>query len=1261
MSDLNNESFTIEPLPSARPGEQWQAIRTALRPLASLKLTVALFAMSIILVLVGTLAQVESDIWEAVREYFRCWGLWVELRTLSPLVNPLFAMLHVPLDFRNISPWVGIPFPGGYTIGVAMLVNLLAAHSLRFVVQAKGLRMVAGLVVALMGVVVTWLVIESGHSDSGVQEASVAWKKLWFALEILLAVLCALNAAGLKLAYQWKKPETVLLGVSLLTLGGPLALMIVMGEGSIDDSGMRILWQLMKGTFAGLVLLAGATLLFKKRAGVVVLHLGVILMLVHEPLVGTLHVETQMTIDEGATASYAQDIRTTELAFVDASNPEYDDVATIPRELLEQSAAKKSVISDPGLPFDVQVVSYLRNSEPVDLSAEKENPATAGLGLSFIATERVAGAGTDGDSAVDLTASYVKLIDKESKKDLGTFVVGVYCDNIRKADWKPNQLEVGGTKWDLSLRFKRYNRPYTVKLMDVSKTDYAGTDTPRDYRSIVRLFDPTRKTDIVKHIWMNNPLRYSGETFYQSSYGMNPKTGKEQTTLSVVKNTGWMIPYVACMIVAVGMLAHFSGILLRFVSRRVTAEQLSIAVWLRPIARFLGLDPDLPGTREPVPVTAQTTGFARAFPWLVALGVVIYFSSQTRTPQVKDGQPDYAAFGRLPLLYEGRMQPFDTLSENSLKMVSGYSTYRDLDGKKQPASLWLLDVIVSPEDAVNHKVFKVDHPQLLDKLGLEKRTGFKYSLTELLPHLATLTKDAQQARDKNIKARNADERKVLELERKLGILDLLTKTFAPPHVDPESWGPRESWNANRELITRDLKQAFGQASSIDSRQPPRSIPPSKNVDENGELPKEWKTFARAWIENLVEARFGGAEADPGVSKFTDILVGHSRTRRAEAELREARERKPVDDREVASLQKKVGTQANEFNDAIEEYRVWMNGNRPADLDPNKVDFEAFFNRFSPFYCAMLTYLFAFVLSLGALIGWSKPLNRAALLTIFVTFCLHTFALAARIYISGRPPVTNLYSSAIFIGWGIVVLAMIFEGIYRLGIGNIVGAALGAATLGVAQLLSGDGDTIKVMQAVLDTQFWLWTHVTCITLGYAVTFLAGGLGLLYVLSGLFSNLLTPAFEKELTRITYGTICFGIFFSFVGTVLGGLWADDSWGRFWGWDPKENGALIIVLWNALVVHARWDGMVKDRGFAVLAIMGNVVTSWSWFGVNELGKGLHSYGFTDGVWSALWCFWLSQFVCIGLGCISKSKWVSFKSRRHLADESASSKPAVA
>ena len=141
------------------------------------------------------------------------------------------------------------------------------------------------------------------------------------------------------------------------------------------------------------------------------------------------------------------------------------------------------------------------------------------------------------------------------------------------------------------------------------------------------------------------------------------------------------------------------------------------------------------------------------------------------------------------------------------------------------------------------------------------------------------------------------------------------------------------------------------------------------------------------------------------------------------------------------------------------------------------------------------------------------------------------------------------------------------------------------------------------------------------------------------------------RQQLTRMIYGTLCFAIFFSFVGTVLGGLWADDSWGRFWGWDPKENGALIIVLYNALVLHARWGGMVRGRGLALLAIGGNIVTTWSWFGVNALGVGLHSYGANDSS-TAMWLltFAASQLALILLGALPNAWSESLRGLRSRA-----------
>jgi ABC-type transport system involved in cytochrome c biogenesis permease subunit len=316
------------------------------------------------------------------------------------------------------------------------------------------------------------------------------------------------------------------------------------------------------------------------------------------------------------------------------------------------------------------------------------------------------------------------------------------------------------------------------------------------------------------------------------------------------------------------------------------------------------------------------------------------------------------------------------------------------------------------------------------------------------------------------------------------------------------------------------------------------------------------------------------------------------------------------------------------------------------LSQPKVDFEVFFNQFSPFYYAAVLYLVAFLLGVLSWVGWTVPLRRSSIALLWFTFALHTFALVARIYISGRPPVTNLYSTAIFIGWAAVLKALVFEAIYRLNLGNIAAAVVGFLTLLLAYNLSLDGDTFIVLQAVLDTQFWLATHVVTINLGYAATYGAGLWGALYILLAHVFPVLDENQRHKLLRTLYGTLCFAIFFSFVGTVLGGLWADDSWGRFWGWDPKENGALMIVLWNALVLHARWGGLVRARGLATLAVGGNIITTWSYFGVNELGVGLHAYGASESS-TAMWLltFAATQLAIIALGLMPQ-RWFGLLDR---------------
>ena len=296
---------------------------------------------------------------------------------------------------------------------------------------------------------------------------------------------------------------------------------------------------------------------------------------------------------------------------------------------------------------------------------------------------------------------------------------------------------------------------------------------------------------------------------------------------------------------------------------------------------------------------------------------------------------------------------------------------------------------------------------------------------------------------------------------------------------------------------------------------------------------------------------------------------------------------------------------------------------------------------------MIIYVCAFLLACGFWFNWSEWMRRSAFYLIVLAWCIHTFGLIFRMYLEGRPPVTNLYSSAIFIGWGAAILGMVLERIYRDGIGSVIASAAGFTTLVIAHNLALGGDTMEMLRAVLDTNFWLATHVTVVTLGYASTFVGGFLAIIYILRGVFTRSLDETTAKSLTRMVYGIVCFATLFSFVGTVLGGIWADQSWGRFWGWDPKENGALLIVIWNATILHARWGGMIRERGLMGMAVFGNIITSFSWFGVNMLGIGLHSYGFMDAAFVWLKLFIGSQLVIIVLASLPKGMWRSFRKRR--------------
>lgn len=297
-----------------------------------------------------------------------------------------------------------------------------------------------------------------------------------------------------------------------------------------------------------------------------------------------------------------------------------------------------------------------------------------------------------------------------------------------------------------------------------------------------------------------------------------------------------------------------------------------------------------------------------------------------------------------------------------------------------------------------------------------------------------------------------------------------------------------------------------------------------------------------------------------------------------------------------------------------------------------------FAGFPVFYTlTLILYVLGF-LSLAVL--WMRPNSRGMALFVPLFLCVPTLLLVwgitLRCLIRMRPPVTTLYETILFITAVAVVVCLAIEYMNRQKIALSLASVLGALGLFIAhryEVMEGS-DTMPSMIAVLDTNFWLSTHVTTITIGYAAGLLAGAIAHVFV----FAKLLglrrdDPEYFRTITRMVYGVTCFGLFFSMLGTVLGGIWANESWGRFWGWDPKENGALLICLWGLLMLHARLGGYIRDYGMNLAAIVGGMIVAFSWFGVNLLGVGLHSYGFTNGTFTGLVIFYAIETFVLLLG----------------------------
>jgi ABC-type transport system involved in cytochrome c biogenesis permease subunit len=485
------------------------------------------------------------------------------------------------------------------------------------------------------------------------------------------------------------------------------------------------------------------------------------------------------------------------------------------------------------------------------------------------------------------------------------------------------------------------------------------------------------------------------------------------------------------------------------------------------------------------------------------------------------------------------------------------------------ASSWLARVFFSPWEAHDDAVFLVTHPDALPAIGFPARGRTRVSFRQLQPHLAELQRLAGQSAGSGAAPPGAAESEILRLYYNVTEYYHLARAF---HF---------AWSGSGE------GNAAGQGP-----QAPAMVPPA----EGGAA--RWLSPAAAWSRR---ERLPGDVARE-LNRLADAIRAHGQRDW---------------DGCAAAL--------DDFNRSLDRRSLIVRQAR------KRLALEVAYNRLDPFFKSLLAYGLAtllFALSWGA---WRQGARRLGIILLLVGLAVHSGGLAARMLITGRPPVTNLYETFVFVGWAGVVLGLGLEAFEKRGLGLFSGALTGLAALAVAGRYALEGDTMGMLAAVLDSNLWLSTHVVTIALGYAGCVVAGIIGHWALIRECWPRK-DEATGARSERMLLAALGFGLAFTAVGTAMGGIWADQSWGRFWGWDPKENGALLIILWCAILLHARRAGWLGRAGLAAGGVGAIVAVALTWFGVNLLGKGMHAYGFTSGIGRVLAAFVACELLFVAL-----------------------------
>lgn len=491
--------------------------------------------------------------------------------------------------------------------------------------------------------------------------------------------------------------------------------------------------------------------------------------------------------------------------------------------------------------------------------------------------------------------------------------------------------------------------------------------------------------------------------------------------------------------------------------------------------------------------------------------------------------------------------------------------FQDISGVKAPihsiAAPWLADILFNPGHADELPIFVITEPNVLHVFELEKSDKGYYSFAQLNRAFIDKAQLILQLRKRDTNAMSADQLALLQLYEKVAYYEQLKHSLT-------LFIPLQD-PAQKKLI----------AEQAEHNEIFRVIP------INGSWIAPWKVYSAESTEFQNDALY---------TAWKNLTDGYR-------------------NENISAWQIAVST--------VYEETLHRSGDTYLPL---KLQTETAYNVIQPYRYSLGLYALAFLASLALLNKAGRVARLMPYSLLGAGFMLHLYGIISRIIILQRPPVSDLYESILFVGVVLVLCGLVFA--WRNRDQTVIAAVafLGAALQILGFTLNTEAETLQVLQAVLDTKFWLATHVIIITLGYAACLLTSAAAHMHLLR---TNRKSLALNQKSFRLCYILAFISLLLICTGTLLGGVWADQSWGRFWGWDPKENGALLIALWLIWLLHGKVTGHFEEFGFSIGLSLMVLVVALSWIGVNLLGVGLHSYGFMDGSVTSLLVLFAAEF----------------------------------